>query len=632
MKVKFLTVIWGARYIDEFARISLPSYLSPGNLPWVASRNELEIVVLTSSEGRVHFEQHPIMEKLTALCPVRYIMIDDLIAGGAYGVTLTAAYARGILDSGGEQTNTCFVFMNSDFVLADGSLRTLVTKIAEGYPCVKTPSLRAIAESALPPLLQELSADGFSLTLQPRDLVRIVFDNLHLTVVAKTVTQEFLSCKSYTQIYWQVDDRTLIARHHLIFMMAVKPEVPLAPLNSYSDYGFMPELVPSRKFALLGDSDEFFVAELQSSNSERNLVKGGTPTVEEIASELSKWTTPEHRAFADVDIIFHSGDLNPELDRARVQVARFMDELKSKMSREPIDHVDHPYWLSGVQYWASLKFADQRIILPPELRDRNRAVLSASGMRSRVIRLYGDFIGWMRRRTHSIPDTPIWHYQWLDSRLLLDWIAQVKSRSDARVLLICSTADALAASLPKHLPVDVCSDVALLDTDKDKYPAGSSARGVTEAKYDNILMHVFREGISGVPDKLRAAERHLAPGGVLSIFVEHCDAELEGGDMSRELSQFAEYLLPQGWINYHCSARFAGGNVRFILRATERGLYRHLWPLSLRRLPLIVCAAAAWGALAGLTALNNIRGRRDSARFPHHCSSILLSLSRRSET
>ena len=37
LKGKFLTVIWGARYIDEFARISLPSYLAEGNLPALAA-------------------------------------------------------------------------------------------------------------------------------------------------------------------------------------------------------------------------------------------------------------------------------------------------------------------------------------------------------------------------------------------------------------------------------------------------------------------------------------------------------------------------------------------------------------------------------------------------------------------
>ncbi|WP_316207213.1 MULTISPECIES: hypothetical protein [unclassified Bradyrhizobium] len=622
MKVKFLTVIWGARYIDEFARVSLPSYLSPRNLPWVAEANELEVVVLTSAEGRAHFEQQRIMGRLKALCPVRYILIDDLIAGGAYGVTLTAAYARGIMDSGSEQTNTCFVFMNSDFVLADGSLRTLVTKIADGHPCVKTPSLRAVAETALPSLLKALSSDGFVLTLKPRDLVRIVLNNLHLTVTAKTTTQNLVTCTSHTQIYWQVDEETLLCRHHLIFMMAVKPEVPLTPLNSYSDYGFMPELVPSRRFTLLGDSDEFFVAELQSSSSERNLVRGGQATVDEIAAELSSWTTAEHRRFAEVDIVFHAGDPGPELDRVRGHAVQFMNELKSKMIREPIDHVDHPYWLGGVQYWASLKFPGEKVVLPSELQGtKTPPDASTRAPRARLSRAYSEFIGWIRRRARDVPDAPLWHYRWLDSRLLCDWIAEVRSRPGSRALLVCSGTSPLAVSLPRHLTIDVCSEIALPDAVPEPR--------ATMALYDVILIHVLREGIAGTPERLQAAEKRLATGGRLSVFLEHRYPELDGADMSREFARFADDLLPRNWLAYDCQVRFVGGTVKHVLRAAERSLYRYLWPVSLRRLPLTASAALVWCVISVLTTLNNLRERHRPQRFPSHCTSLLLTLSRR---
>ena len=96
LKVKFLTVIWGSRYIEEFASISLPSYLAPGNLPFVASETDLEIVIMTSTDSRNKFEEQPIFDRLKGLCTVRYIFIDDLITTGNYGIILTLAYARGI--------------------------------------------------------------------------------------------------------------------------------------------------------------------------------------------------------------------------------------------------------------------------------------------------------------------------------------------------------------------------------------------------------------------------------------------------------------------------------------------------------------------------------------------------------
>lgn len=138
-KVRFLTVIWGARYIEEFSRVSLPSYMAAGNLPALAEETDLEIVLLTASTSIPNFSDEPIFERLQALCSVRFIIIDDLITTGNYGVTLTLAYARGIMDAGAEQTNTNFVFMNADFVLADGSLRTLAKRLKAGERCIMAP-------------------------------------------------------------------------------------------------------------------------------------------------------------------------------------------------------------------------------------------------------------------------------------------------------------------------------------------------------------------------------------------------------------------------------------------------------------------------------------------------------------
>jgi len=60
--------------------------------------------------------------------------IDDLIAPAVYGVTLTLAYMRGVADSGDRMVDTHFVFLNSDFVLADGSLLIACSNAPSGSP------------------------------------------------------------------------------------------------------------------------------------------------------------------------------------------------------------------------------------------------------------------------------------------------------------------------------------------------------------------------------------------------------------------------------------------------------------------------------------------------------------------
>jgi hypothetical protein len=118
-KVKFLTVVWGDHYIERFATLALPSFLAPGNLPALAAGSDLEVVILTKRADFEAFDRHPAFRMLHTICPTRFIEIDDLITTGAYGFTLTLAYARAVIAYGDDMLRTHFVFMNADFVLAD---------------------------------------------------------------------------------------------------------------------------------------------------------------------------------------------------------------------------------------------------------------------------------------------------------------------------------------------------------------------------------------------------------------------------------------------------------------------------------------------------------------------------------
>ena len=135
LKARLLTAVWGERYVREFAQVSLPSYLSAGNIPELADNVDLEVVILTTGSSVHAFRNEPAFLRLQSLCHSRFLLIDDLITTGNYGVILTLAYARGIIDAGADQLNTWFIFMNSDFVLADGGMKNLIPILGTDHPC-----------------------------------------------------------------------------------------------------------------------------------------------------------------------------------------------------------------------------------------------------------------------------------------------------------------------------------------------------------------------------------------------------------------------------------------------------------------------------------------------------------------
>jgi hypothetical protein len=660
LKIKFLTVIWGARYIEEFASVSLPSYLAAGNLPFMASETDLEIVVMTSMDSRDKFEERGHLEKLKVLCPVRYILIDDLITSGNYGVTLTLAYARGIRDSGSEQTNTHFVFMNSDFVLANGSLKTLVAKLREGHRAIMAPSLRACSETVIPALADAVNHVDRTLTMSPRPMVQLAFENLHPTVVGKTITQDFVTCTTHNQIYWQIDKKTLLGRYHLIFMLAIRPEVPMGLVNSYCDYGFVSELVPSGNFSIIDDSDEFFMLEIQSAAQEKNYLRCGHTTLEKIADELSTWTTREHRRFAEIDVVFRSGDLPERLPGVRAEAARFVSSLHRRM-KPPQDHVDHFYWTSGIQAWGSLKFPGKTPVLPPEIvgdelytkqlqeglfpqrtlgarANSNHLKSRIVGLQRSLVQLYIDLLGLVRRRIGVIPDVPIWHHLWLDSRLILNWVNSVASRAGQKNALICDDGSPLLISLKEHMPIALC--IGLRDLlpssagpgDSVSHDAGGLAEGAfVKQQFDNIFVHIRRAEVLKLRKVLEWAENFIKPDGTVAVYVEHRNSEEDESNFSVELAQYIENLLPADWIGLRLKASFVGGRTKRRLRLRERFLFRFLWPSSLGRLPHLMFAVTLWPIVAALTALNNFRLRNLSSECPDYCSSAFLCLNSPSE-
>ena len=71
---------------------------------------------------------------------------------GDYGVVLTKALYRGFLDLGAKVTDTFLLFLNADFIIADGSYRRLGELMLAGHRVIHSPSFRVILEEVWPKL------------------------------------------------------------------------------------------------------------------------------------------------------------------------------------------------------------------------------------------------------------------------------------------------------------------------------------------------------------------------------------------------------------------------------------------------------------------------------------------------
>jgi len=613
-QAKFVTAVWGQAYIERFATLSLPSFLAPGNLPALAAATQLETVILTRKDDIAFFEQVPALGRLRAICPVRFIAIDDLVTTGIYGVTLTLAYARAVIDCGGEMLNTHFVFMNADFVLADGSLRSLSRHICAGRSIVLGPSFRATAE-AMEPTLRAAVDENSVLAIAPRQLTAMSLPHAHPTTDAKIRNQEFVHSSHPNQFFWWVDKQTLLGRYYLIFMLCLKPSRIVESINSYCDYSFIPEMCPDGDEVAMGDSDEFFMLELQSHDQELEMLRLGHQSNAQIARSLGEWTTAEHRRAAGHDIVFHAADVPPGIEAARKQASDFVADIARRL-RPPRTHAGHTYWVRGVAAWREARKAMGLDVSPPELVAGRLGTLTRllSQLRPDAVPRWAWYVAYASYRSllGKWPMVSPLHYSWIDRRHLEQLVRQAFDvRGGEPVLVVRGDASQMDPLIEAGAPAQFATVRTVLHE-------GLQTRGKKSNSALIYLVHGDLPLIASVVEKCRAA---MAPGAVCHVFVHERHTSFASRSLSKDLIFKLEAIA--GTPSSATTCTFAGGTVKRDLQNLFECMYqvaRYRWLAGLPWLVPMLAIALPATALVNLQFL--LRGPR--REFVSDCSSIAI--------
>ena len=333
---------WGERYIDDLLEITIPALLAPGNLPAFAERFDCLFVIVTETRLFDRVARSTAIAGLLDFADLRLVPIDDLLSPW-YGITLTYALVRGFADLGAAMTDTHLVFLNADFIVADGSYRKLAEAIGRGERLVVAPSYCMDLEATVDALRRRRDPASGALTLPHRELASIIIAHRHNTIRAKTVNQQLFRIHRYDQFYWAVDEQTLIGRQMPIAVVYMRPLRALTELPTFWDYGVISEYCPTVKPCVLGDSDDFLMAELRTEGTFRELLHLGRPSVEEIAADLSSFTTKDHHDYGRHTLVLHAGDLPDETAAATAELARYVDSVFARLG-PPISYRDHPFW------------------------------------------------------------------------------------------------------------------------------------------------------------------------------------------------------------------------------------------------------------------------------------------------
>lgn len=409
-KVVFLLPIWGARYIDSFSEFGLRTLLAPGNIPAMSAEFDCEFIFLTRAEDIDVFDSYPPVQRLRDFCRVSFSPIDYLIVDTSYSATITIAFVNAVRARGEEMLDTYFVFLVADYIMADGSLSSLIPHLHAGRGAIQAGNFQVVEEDFLPLIADYADMRNECIAIPPRSLVRLALDHLHPVTFGNFPEVDILHTDHCNRLFWCADDDTIIARYFLLHMLCIRPEVTDFEIGSSCDYSFVPEMCPSGNWYTFSDSDEYLVVEHQPLLHESRHIKPGGMTLTDLAQLTALWATQYHRENILNTIIFHAAAPDADaLITAQREAESYVSRLTSELKTPPQPIRGHPYWLGVIEGFKQAQQRKGSKSTAEWLTNENwHSVPERAGVR---------FLRWVFRRLFGTPPfVRPWHQNWIEYR------------------------------------------------------------------------------------------------------------------------------------------------------------------------------------------------------------------------
>lgn len=552
-----LIPVWGKKYIGFFLDYCMPGFLAEGNFGYLADNADFGITFLTKQNSIPVFQTFQTFGKLEKLCSIDYECIDDLLKGNpSYAVPLTLAYLRGMTREKDLMTDTFFLCMNSDFLLAKGSCRKILELIKENKSAILAPSFRVDKKSSLPFYSQVKNKDNDLISVPPREMVKQALDHPHPTVLMRTVNQQFFSSLHTDQMYWQVDNNTLLARFFLIMQLCIKPEKNIQEISGFFDYSLLQTLCPSGNYAYITDSDDFFMVELQDKKTEWEFLSFAKPKKKWIANRLEHWATELHYHHSEHELIFHSDKLPENMAVQKDEFNQFYKDTLALVKKKPPQHNNHHYWHAAlIGYFntqRNLKQTDFRQsfhVLEEIIHEKNTGSseialtansngkanlipgLKPSGIKMQLFSETASFFFSVYQKFWAFftilygipPYVWPWHPQWIEMRYISRKLKKLISYNPDLKILYISDLNTYDAVFNGHSQVK-----KIIPSDLDSY-----AKIEKQEKCDFCFIHLVGDNINKTHSYLEMTRSLINTQGILSGCISQ---EINGWDYYMEMA------------------------------------------------------------------------------------------------
>lgn len=332
MKYHAFVLVWGAPFAAAHLQMALPFLMMQGNLPALAADADVAFHIYTDAETL------PMLEAgsagLDAFCRRRIHVLEEIQVRGAsplahargiefpeFKYALQRECVRHLYETVKQDGEAAVIFLDSNFILSDGSLAALHQRRRQGYEAAAVSVLRLSEPKAKPLLLGRLRQET---QVGPRELVAIGLEAPHhFTDAFRVDAENFTPYPS--QLIWPVGDDGLLTRAFLPHPLMVPLGPEIARSQSTMDYDMALRTTSDEKIYVAADSDEMLVAKLTGDDHQAARQAGPPPSPENLALFLLSCTNRRHRLFAGVPIYFHAGEAHADFGKVAAQSELLLD-------------------------------------------------------------------------------------------------------------------------------------------------------------------------------------------------------------------------------------------------------------------------------------------------------------------
>ncbi len=360
-----ITPVWGDYYIKRWFDLCVASLRAEDNFSYLNEHCDFELAIVTKEAEIGRLRADPRFVGALAGIKTRFVTLDEFFPPNGrtdYGVPLTLAYAKGILDLGDSAIGTYVILLNADFVLTPGSMKSIVQRMHDGYGVILGTSIRTIEAPMRAWLHERVDPRTGILSVPPRTMMQAIFANLHNHARARIINEpNIVETAYYNQIYWRISEDCLAMRGLLLTPFCFRVDRIMDKVLCPVDYGFITEFCPDGRFCAMTDSDAFLMVELQEPHSESYLLRVA-PTfpseqarlawlASDIVTNVGTWATSEQRRSCTETLYYHAKDLPDDLQARVAPFKAFVDDILERLPQPPISHISHWHWLPAVRIY-----------------------------------------------------------------------------------------------------------------------------------------------------------------------------------------------------------------------------------------------------------------------------------------